>query len=57
MTALVSPGNWDRACGNDLLTRDAAGRLWLYPGDNADDSAAHAVAAGHRLLAATDDQW
>jgi hypothetical protein len=35
MTALVTPGNWDRAAGNDLLARDAQGRLWLYPGDNA----------------------
>jgi hypothetical protein len=35
MTALVAPGNWDRAAGNDLLARDARGRLWLYPGDNA----------------------
>jgi serine protease len=25
MTALVNPGNWDRAAGNDLLARDAAG--------------------------------
>jgi hypothetical protein len=35
MTALVTPGNWDRAGGNDLLARDAQGRLWLYPGNNA----------------------
>jgi len=34
MTALVTPGNWDRADGNDFLARDAAGRLWLNPGDN-----------------------
>jgi hypothetical protein len=35
MTALVTLGNWDRAGGNDLLTRDPAGRLLLFPGDNA----------------------
>lgn len=35
MNALVTPGNWDRAAGNDLLTRDLRGRLWLNPGDNA----------------------
>jgi len=35
MTALISPGNWNRAVGNDLLTQDAAGTLWLNPGDNA----------------------
>jgi hypothetical protein len=35
MSALVTSGNWDRAAGNDLLTRDFGGRLWLYPGDNA----------------------
>jgi hypothetical protein len=35
MTALVTPGNWDRARGNDTLARDGAGTLWLYPGDNA----------------------
>ena len=35
MTALVTPGDWDRAGGNDLFARDAKGRLWLYPGDNA----------------------
>lgn len=34
-TAMVTPGNWDRAAGNDLLTRDAAGHLWLNPGNNA----------------------
>jgi hypothetical protein len=34
-TALVTPGNWDKAVGNDLLTRDAAGALWLNPGNNA----------------------
>lgn len=34
-TALVTPGNWDRAAGNDLLARDAAGALWLNPGNNA----------------------
>jgi len=35
MTALVTPGNWNRASGNDVLARDTAGRLWLYPGNNA----------------------
>jgi N-acetylmuramoyl-L-alanine amidase/Fibronectin type III domain/FG-GAP-like repeat len=35
MTALVTPGNWDRAVGNDVLARDAAGILWFYPGNNA----------------------
>jgi hypothetical protein len=34
-TALVTPGNWDRAAGNDLLSRDTAGRLWFYEGDKA----------------------
>jgi FG-GAP-like repeat/WD40-like Beta Propeller Repeat len=34
MTALVTPGNWDRAAGNDVLARDAAGALWLHPGNN-----------------------
>ena len=33
MTTLVSPGNWNSDLGNDLLARDGAGRLWLYPGD------------------------
>jgi hypothetical protein len=35
MTALVTPGNWDLAAGNDLLARDAAGTLWFHPGNNA----------------------
>ena len=35
MTALVTAGNWDRSVGNDLLTRDAAGLLWFFPGDSA----------------------
>ena len=35
MTALVTPGNWDRAAGNDLLARDAAWALWLHQGNNA----------------------
>ena len=35
MTALVTPGNWDRAGGNDVIARDGAGTLWLYPGNNA----------------------
>jgi len=34
MTALATPGNLDRRAGNDLLARDAAGRLWFYPGTN-----------------------
>jgi len=33
MTALVTPGNWDRAVGNDLLARDAAGALSWFAGD------------------------
>jgi len=37
MTALVTPGNWDRTAGNDVLARDAGGVLWLYPGNNASD--------------------
>ena len=28
MTALVAPGNWDGAGGNDLIARDASGRTW-----------------------------
>ena len=35
MTALVTPGNWNGALRNDLLARDGAGTLWLYPGANA----------------------
>jgi hypothetical protein len=35
MSALITPGNWDRASGNDVLARDAAGRLWLYPRNSA----------------------
>jgi hypothetical protein len=35
MTALVTPGNWDLAAGNDLLARNTAGALWLHPGNNA----------------------
>ena len=35
MTALVTPGNWDRAVGNDLITRDCTGALSLYAGNNA----------------------
>jgi len=34
MTALVTPGNWDGTAGNDVLARDAAGAMWLYPGNN-----------------------
>jgi hypothetical protein len=34
MDALATPGNWDRASGNDILARDATGKLWLYPGTN-----------------------
>jgi hypothetical protein len=33
MTALITPGNWDRASGNDVLAQDAVGRMWLYPGN------------------------
>jgi len=32
MTALVTPGNWDHANGNDLIARDSAGKLLLYKG-------------------------
>jgi len=47
MTALVTPGNWDRTNGNDLLARDAAGTLWLYPGNNAGGfAAARSVGSG-----------
>ena len=35
MVALVTPGDWNHGAGSDLLARDATGRLWLYPGDNA----------------------
>jgi hypothetical protein len=35
MTALVTNGNCNRAGGNDLVARDSAGVLWLYPGNNA----------------------
>ena len=40
MSAMVTPGNWDRLGGNDLFTRDTAGRLWFYPGNNAGGFAA-----------------
>lgn len=33
-SALVTPGNWNRSAGNDLLTRSAAGSLSWHPGDN-----------------------
>jgi serine protease len=32
---IVTPGNWDRAAGNDLIARDDLGGLWLHPGNNA----------------------
>jgi hypothetical protein len=35
MNAMVAPGNWDGTSGNDVLARDSAGHLWLYPGSNA----------------------
>jgi hypothetical protein len=35
LTRLASPGNWDRAVGNDLLGVDAAGTLWQFNGGNA----------------------
>jgi hypothetical protein len=35
MTQLVTPGNLDRSSGNDLIARDSAGKLWLYPGNDA----------------------
>jgi hypothetical protein len=51
MTALVTPGNWDRAGGNDLLARDAAGALWLYPGDNAGGfGSRRAVGSGWNIM-------
>ncbi len=34
MTALITPGNWDRTAGNDVLARDSAGRLWFYPAND-----------------------
>jgi len=47
ITALATPGNWDRVSGNDLIARDAAGVLWLYPGDNAGGLAARrAIGSG-----------
>jgi hypothetical protein len=33
MTALVSPGDFDGDGRNDVLARDSAGALWLYPGN------------------------
>ncbi|WP_158861805.1 N,N-dimethylformamidase beta subunit family domain-containing protein [Leifsonia sp. AG29] len=35
MTAIVSPGDFDGDGHNDVLARDAAGALWLYPGNGA----------------------
>ena len=35
MTALFSPGDFDGDTFPDLVARDAAGTLWLYPGDGA----------------------
>jgi hypothetical protein len=32
MTAVVSPGDFNGDRNPDLLARDAAGVLWLYPG-------------------------
>jgi hypothetical protein len=32
--ALLTPGNWDRANGNDMITRET-NNLFLYPGNNA----------------------
>ena len=36
-TAMLTPGNWNGALGNDLITRESTGtgNLWLYPGNNA----------------------
>jgi Zn-dependent metalloprotease/fibronectin type 3 domain-containing protein len=35
MSPMVTPGNWDRAVGNDVLGQDASGILRLLQGDNA----------------------
>ncbi|WP_426623256.1 FG-GAP-like repeat-containing protein [Leifsonia sp. McL0607] len=35
MTAILSPGDFDGDGRNDVLARDSAGLLWLYPGDGA----------------------
>jgi serine protease len=35
VSALVTPGNFDRAAGNDLISRDLQGHLWFQPGNNA----------------------
>jgi len=32
MTALLSPGDFNGDGAADVLARDAAGALWLYPG-------------------------
>jgi hypothetical protein len=35
--AMLTPGNWNGALGNDLITRESTGtgNLWFYPGNNA----------------------
>ena len=33
MTAIIGPGDWDGDNHVDVLARDAAGRLWLFPGN------------------------
>ncbi|HEY8281609.1 MAG TPA: FG-GAP-like repeat-containing protein [Leifsonia sp.] len=35
MTAMLSPGDFDGDGHNDILARDSAGFLWLYPGNGA----------------------
>jgi hypothetical protein len=35
MTAVVSPGDFNGDRRPDLLARDGAGVLWLYPGNGA----------------------
>ena len=32
---LSTPGNWDRAVGNDLIGVDSSGLMWQFYGDNA----------------------
>jgi beta-lactamase class A len=51
MTALATPGNWDRAYGNDVVARDSAGHLWLYPGSNAGTVwARHLLGSGWNIM-------
>ncbi|WP_434316135.1 N,N-dimethylformamidase beta subunit family domain-containing protein [Leifsonia sp. P73] len=51
MTAIVSPGDFDGDGHNDVLARDAAGALWLYPGDGAGGwGARRLVGAGWNIM-------